>query len=86
VRKGVQSTITDVCSIRVTSNIRKESKTLQNGLIQTSTAMYDPRDIAREVDMPLFMEYAGQNRELIMVMLNFEAELLQKPITGQTPK
>jgi hypothetical protein len=54
--KSVQS-ITDVCSIRVTSTIRKESKILQNGLIRTNTAMYDPRDIAREVDIPLFMKY-----------------------------
>jgi hypothetical protein len=48
--------------------------------------MYNPRDVAREVDIPLFMEYAGRTRELMMVTSNFEAELPRKPIIGQTPK
>jgi hypothetical protein len=26
--------------------------------------MYDPKDVAWEVDMPLFMEYTGGNREM----------------------
>jgi hypothetical protein len=48
--------------------------------------MYDPRDVAREVDMPLFTEYIGRTRELMMVTSNLEAELPWKPIIGQTPK